>query len=160
MICCSAPCVIEPAVARHVGMMADDLRAADAAEAVAMGCTPREALWRSFRSARYAKVALVRGRVAAMWGLGGPAFASTGHLWIATTPAIEEIRVTFVRECRKEIAIMLAICPELRGVVDDQYRKAKRLLDALGFSLSEPFPYGPNKMPFRHYLMRRETDGV
>ena len=140
---------------RHAAILAATLRAADAAEVAASGVTPQRAVWRSYRRSTYAKTVLVDGEVAAMWGLCGNPFSRIGYPWLLTSPAAERAQTAFLRVGRAEVAFMLSLCPELRGYVDASYAKALRLLEAFGFDLSEEFPFGPNRLPFRQYRMTR-----
>lgn len=146
---------IEPAQHAHIGALARVMRAADVAEVQAAGLTPYAALRRSYRGSTLAKTAFVGGEIAAMWGLDGSPLQKVGRPWILTAPPVERVKVSFLRIARVEVAMMLAVCPELRGYVDAQYHGALRLLSAVGFDLGEEFPFGPNGMPFRQYAMRR-----
>ncbi len=144
--------VAEPA---HIRLLADDLRAADRAEVEAAGMDARKALWRSFRQATLARTAFVDGEIAAMWGVGGCPLGTLGRPWLLTAPPIEHAKVAFVREARYEVREMLTLFTELRGFVDARYQRAIRLLQIMGFNISESFPFGPYGVPFRQYSLRR-----
>lgn len=144
--------VAEPA---HIRLLADNLRVADRAEIEAAGMDGCKALWRSFRQATLARTAFVDGEIAAMYGVGGCPLGTLGRPWLLTAPAIEHAKVAFVREARYEVQEMLTIFSELRGFVDARYQRAVRLLQVTGFSISEPFPFGPYGVPFRQYSMMR-----
>mgnify|MGYP001587154290 CR=1 FL=1 len=146
---------IVPAEPSHVRTLALNLRAGDAAEIEAAGMTAREALWRSYRTATRARTAFVGDEIAAMWGIAGCPLGRIGKPWLLTAPPIEHAKLAILREGRYEVLEMLSIFSELRGYVDGRYHRALRLLDALGFSLSAEFPFGPFGVGFRIYSMRR-----
>lgn len=139
----------------HVAALGGNLRAADLSEIQAAGMTGQRALWRSWRAAYYSSTAVVDGEVAAIWGVGGCPLGRVGRPWLLTSPAVEKVRLAFVREARAEVGKMLIIFPEMRGFVDSRYQGALRLLQTLGFDLSEPLPFGPLGAPFRQYSIRR-----
>lgn len=139
----------------HVSALAAKLRPADNAELYAAGITPECAVAKSYRASTIARVAFVDGEIAAAWGMRGSPLGKIGRPWLLTAPAVERVRISFLRIAQQEVATMLAFCPELRGYVDARYSGALRLLTALGFSLSEEFPFGPHEAPFRRYSMRR-----
>lgn len=140
----------------HVEAMAARLRRADEEEIEAAGLGPRNALWRSYRGSAYAKTAFVGGEAAAMWGMGGCPLGKVGRPWLLTAPAVERAKIAFLREARAEVAMMLSICPELRGYVDAKYSGAIRLLEAIGFMVGPEFPFGPHQAPFRQYTAIRK----
>lgn len=147
--------IILPAEPRHIEALATRLRDGDAAELQCAGLLPTRALWRSWRGSLISRVALVDGEIAAAWGMGGSPFGRIGRPWLLTAPPVERAKIAFLRESRHEVALMLAVCPELRGVVDAAYGRAVRFLGALGFTLGPEFPYGPHEAPFREYRISR-----
>lgn len=150
---------IVPTAIDHIRSIAGQLRAGDAAELRAVGVPPFKSLWRSYRGSTIAKTAFVDGEIAAIWGLDGSPLKRIGRPWLLTAPPVERVKVSFLRIARTEVAMMLALCPELRGYVDGRYDMALRLLLALGFELSAEFPFGPTGAPFRQYTMRRHRSG-
>lgn len=141
----------------HVAALGANLRDGDLSEVQAAGMTGQRALWRSYRAAYYTSTAVVDGEVAAIWGVGGSPMGRIGRPWLLTSPVVERVRLAFLREARFEVGKMLAIYPEMRGFVDSRYKGALRLLQALGFDLSSPMPFGPLGMPFCEYRIRRVT---
>lgn len=139
----------------HVAELGGNLRAADRSELESAGMTGQRALWRSWRAAYYSSTAIVDGEVAAIWGVGGSPMGRVGRPWLLTSPAAEGAKRAFVRVGRTEVGKMLGIYPEMRGFVDSRYKGALRLLQTLGFDLSEPVPFGPFRAPFCQYSIRR-----
>ena len=146
---------IVTATPEHIKALSGNLRADDAAEAQAMGWTGEEAVAASYRTAIFSKALIVKGEVAAAWGMWGTPLGRVGHPWLATAPVAECVKRAFLRVGRAEVASMLAMCPELVGIVDGRYLRAIRLLRVLGFTVSAPFPYGPENVPFCEYRLRR-----
>lgn len=155
-----------PATIAHVYALAAAMRAADAAEAIALGQRPKQLLRASFRMSRYARTAFVaKGRsrpssneewgIAAMWGLYGNILSDTGMPWLVTTAAIERLPVTFVREGRAEVAAMLTLVAQLENHVDAGYTGAVRFLEVLGFTLDAPAPHGVRGALFRRFWKSR-----
>lgn len=146
---------IVPTEPEHIKLLATRLREDDVTELEAAGQTPQKALWRSYRQSSRSKTAFIDGEIAATWGVGGCPLGKVGRPWLLTAPPIEHARIAFLREGRYEVAEMLMTFEELRGFVDGRYHRALCLLDALGFSLSAEFPFGPYNVPFRQYSIRR-----
>lgn len=146
---------ITPTQRHHVAELGQNLRVADLSEVESVGMTGQRALWRSYRAAYYTATAIVDGEVAAVWGVGGSPLSRIGRPWLLTSPAVEKVRLAFVREARYEVGKMLTMFPEMRGFVDSRYKGALRLLQTLGFDLSEPMPFGPLGAPFCRYSIRR-----
>lgn len=146
---------ILPAERAHIAALTGRLRAGDAAELQAAGIPPGRALWRSYRASVFSRVALVDGEIAAAWGMGGSPFGRIGRPWLLTAPPVERAPLAVLRVGRQEVALMLAVCPELRGVVDAAYGRAIRFLVALGFGIGPEFPFGPHEAPFREYRLSR-----
>ena len=139
----------------HVIELGPKLRAADCGELQAAGLTAGKALWRSWRRSLFAKTAFVDGEIAAIWGMGGSPFSAVGRPWLLTAAPVEKVPKAFLQTARQEVRFMLSICPRLLGIVDGRYHRALRLLEMVGFDLSNEFPYGPHEMMFRQYEMRR-----
>ena len=146
---------IIPTEPRHISLLADNLRTEDAMEVQAAGVAPRKALWRSYRQATFARTAFIDDEIGAIWGVGGCALGGIGRPWLLTAPPVEHAKLAFVREGRYAVGEMLITFNELRGFVDGRYARALRFLSALGFELSEEFPFGPHNVPFRRYSIRR-----
>lgn len=144
--------LIRPAVIADVYAIAAHMRAADAAEATVLGKDPRRALRTSFRSSLTpCKVALIDGKPAAIWGLGGDVISEQGAPWLVTTPAVERVPVSFLRIGRAELVLMLEVKPRLENYVAADYAKAVRFLQVLGFNLDAPVPLGPKRALFQRF---------
>lgn len=146
---------ITPSTPAHVRLISVKLRAGDKDEVEAAGLRPGQAVWRSWRGSLFSKVALVDGELAAIWGMGGSPFGKVGEPWLLTTPAVERVKLAFVKTARREVADMLLLCPALQGYVDASYTKAVRLLEMVGFKVENPLPFGRYGAPFRRYRMER-----
>ncbi len=136
------------------------MRPEDAAEFEAVGIDVRTGLRKTFRAALVRNSVFVDGELAAMWGMGGDALSDIGAPWLLTTPAIERVPVSFVRVGRENVAAMLRIKPILVNYVDARYRRACRFVEALGFVLDPPEPYGSKGALFRKFEMRREWASI
>lgn len=133
---------IVPATEDLLRAMAPRLRPLDRREVETLGHSPESGLLDSFRRSLWSRVAVTpSGRPIAAWGLGLiSALGGIGGPWMLSTRLIERHRKDFLRESRRQVAEMHALCPILRGLVDARYAGAVRWMGWLGFT------FGPAKM--------------
>lgn len=148
-------CIIIPAEPFHVHALAEKLRAGDCAEIAGMGITAKRAIWQSYRTSVIVHAGFIDGELAAMFGCAGQILSSVGNPWMLTTAAVEKAPVMFIKQIKREVGLMLQLFPRLQGYVSADYHQACRMLEMVGFSLGEPFPYGVKQAPFREYRMER-----
>lgn len=147
--------VIFPSTLAHVRELGDKLRSGDRKELEIHGDPMRGVLWKTFKGSFLRKTAFVDGELAAMWGVGGAPLGAMGRPWLLTAEAVYKVSpLFFARTYQREVLQMLKIFPVLVNWVDAEYNQAVRLLDIVGFNLSEPEPYGPNGAMFRKFEMR------
>lgn len=144
---------IVPATHEHTRMLV--MREDDRLEMEAAGLGPKKALWRSLQRSLIAKTAFVDGEIAAMWGCGGSISTGIGNPWLMTTEVVERFPVMLIKNVRREVAEMLGAFRKLKGIVPVRYSRACRLLEATGFSLGNPFPFGPYGALFQEYEKTR-----
>lgn len=146
---------IFPSTSAHVRALAAQLRPGDQHEIEIFGFPTNKALWRSFKGSFLRHTAFIDDEIAAMWGVGGAPMGQTGQPWLLTSAAVENIPpLRFVHIYQQEVLRMLKVFPILVNYVDASYTKAVRLLDIIGFNLSEPEPLGPKGAMFRKFEMR------
>jgi hypothetical protein len=124
-----------------IGKLCGTLRYDDLMEITCFGVRPFVVIRKCFKQSHYRKTALVEGRLAAMWGLGGVMLGGKGEPWLLTAPAIERAPLAFVREARVEVARLCDMSRHLEGYCAASYVKAHRLLRILGFNLDEPIEH-------------------
>ena len=123
------------ATKEHVYLMCDSLRQKDRDEIFAAGCGERRAVYRSWRSSIWSKVAITDGSLAAMWGISGNILSGEGCPWFLTTPSVKKIHpVRLARIYSKEVDEMHELFHKLSNIVDSRYLEACRLLELSGFS--------------------------
>ena len=149
-----------PATMSHVYTLAANMRQEDAAEFEAVGIDLKAGLRKTFRAALMRESIFLDGVLAAMWGLGGDALSDIGAPWLLTTPIVERVPVTFVKVGRQNVETMLRLKPILVNYVDARYRRACRFVEALGFVLEPPVPFGPKGALFRRFELRREWASI
>lgn len=132
---------ILPATPTHADHLRENLRAGDRIEVTCLGATPAEALRASLAGSIFARTAILDGRIAAMWGVGGSPLGGVGEPWLLTTPEVERVPVKMVRTARAEVGAMLGLFPELVNYVHAEYRQACRFLEVVGFRLGPAFPF-------------------
>lgn len=139
--------------------LANNLRAADAAEITALGASPKSALRICFRNGILRQTAFVESdgnsEIAAMWGLCGAALSDVGEPYLLTTAAVERVPIATVRAGREAVGRMLRLRRELVGHVDANYTRACRFLELLGFTLGDPRPVAPTGALFRPFKIGR-----
>lgn len=148
---------IMPSLPEHVGMLCDTIRDADAREIEKLGFTPRRGLWRSYRGSISRETAFINGQIAAMWGLGGNPLGETGHPWILTANAANDMPpINFALLYRKKMRDMLKLFPVLQSWVDADHGQCVRLMNIIGFKLVDEKWMGPMKSRFFSYEMRAQ----
>lgn len=141
---------------RHITEVAARMRVADRDEVfAARGVTPAEALSFSLQRSTEAYAVEFDGRAEIMFGVGPISLlAGVGAPWLLGSDVIDREFRHFLRASKWWRDRMLAKYPTLRNVVDDRNDVSKRWLLWLGFVLSEPFPLGAGRTPFRMFEMR------
>ena len=136
--------------------MAPNLRPADRAEVIAAyGSADIEAaLAACVRQSLVARVWVVDGEPACLFGLTGAVMGEVGSPWFLSTALIEKHGRYFARHCRRYLRDMLTMFPTLVNYVDERYACSIRWLQWMGFHLDEPQPYGPLGMPFRRFELK------
>lgn len=153
-------CTTRPSVIADVYALAANLRAGDREEVDAWGVSARDGIRRNFRHAVLRRTYLVDGEIAGMSGLCGTMLGDIGMPYLMTAPCAEKMPLAFVKHASAAVAQMLRHRRRLEGYVAANYTKACRLLEMLGFELSEPRPVGPRGASFRTFVMtRQDQDG-
>lgn len=148
---------IIPAMPQHVLELRSTLREADICEVMRFGLPLRKAMYRSFKNSIFSRVALVDGKIAALWGLSGILLGETGHPWLLTGTQSEAVSpLTFARIYKREVEEMITHFPVLTNWVDAGYNKSVRLLEMIGFTLDDPMPIHGLKSDalFRKFWLR------
>jgi hypothetical protein len=149
--------LIRNSLPSDVAAMKNNLRTGDVQEVMSFGISPERALWQSYRKSMIRKTVLIDGQPAAMFGMAGVTMGETGVPFLLTTPLVEKVSpLRFARIFQEEVLKMLEVFPRLVNYVDSSYDKATRLLDIVGFTLSEPEPYGVQGVKFQRFEMRRK----
>lgn len=150
------PVEIVPATAEHIAWIAPRLRPADREEiAASTVLPPLSALAVSLAGSDQAFTALQDGEPVVVGGVGTVSLLPrTGMPWLLATPAIEEMRVEFLRGTREQVRRIGAGYALLRNHVDARNALSIRWLRWLGFTLHDPVPFGPAGLPFHPFEMR------
>lgn len=148
--------IMVPSRIEDVYRVARALREEDRAEVAAHGDVDARRLLRfNFRNAILRRTYFVDGAIAAMTGLGGGLLSNVGEPYLVTTPAAARVPFSLIRIARESVRDMLGLRDLLRGEVLASYDHACRMLEMIGFTLSEPHPFGPKGVMFRTFTMRK-----
>lgn len=147
---------IVPSNISHAYELSRTLRDQDRQEITCFGRDPKSSIRYAYKTALVNKTALVDGKVAAMWGVGGTILGYTGIPWLLTSNLVEKYPLFFTSLYRKEVKEMLGRFSRLENFVLASYDKSVRLLSISGFNLDEPTPVGPNGVPYRRFWIERK----
>jgi hypothetical protein len=145
----------------HIRAILPLLRDGDREELESAPVAPRHALIRLWRESFVRRCYFVDGEIAAVWGCSGGAgglASDTAEMWLFTTPAVERVPLTFLREARQSIDAMLEHKAVLLSGVMAGYERAERFLQLLGFTLGDPFPCGKHGLFFRQASLTRAVN--
>lgn len=147
---------VEQYSTRHLWQVAADMRSEDKDECLASaGLCPIQSLMWSVDASTYLRSFTVDGSAIAMLGVGAAnLFAPKGRPWLLGTPGIRDHQTWFLKETRSQVSEMLKRHPFLENWVDARNLTSVRWLKWLGFSISEPEPYGVAQLPFHKFEMR------
>lgn len=148
---------VVPAELEHVEPIVANARPADVAELWAIArATPRQCLEHGLRASVPALTALIDDAPVAMWGVTPASIlGGIGAPWMVGTTALDSFAAQkdLLRLSRPGVAQMRALFPVLINVVDERNAAAHRWLRWLGFTLGEPLPMGPDRLPFRAFYL-------
>lgn len=127
---------------QHIRMMAGCMHQRIADTALRLGIAPHKALWRSYKESIICLTAFINGEIAAIWGIGGTLFGEIGHPWLVLSPEADDypMRVAFIY--KKELQKMAKMFPVLEDFVDESHEKAVRMLELMGFKMTERITVG------------------
>lgn len=148
---------VEPATEAHAAQLAAHIRPEDAAEMMAShGLEPLAGLQMALRSSTTAKAILDGERVVAMFGTA-PVGEEKGiaSVWLLAANAVKSLPLAFFRVCRKELPRLAKAGVVLANMILATNLRALRLVEALGFEVLEPVPFGVSGLPFHPILLRR-----
>jgi hypothetical protein len=130
--------------------LAPRLREEDAAECWRLDRSgPTESLADSLDSSAEAWAAELDGVVIGLWGVRPHSVVlGVGMPWMLGAPEIARSPRLLVRGSRHYCDRWLTAYRLLVNVVDARYTKAIRWVRSLGFTVSEPYPVGPDGHPF------------
>jgi hypothetical protein len=138
----------------HIAPLAATMRDEDVAELRRFGLTPYMGLWKSYCASIIRRVALIDGEVVAMFGVCGSLLGVSAHPWLLSSDKVKQYPLVAASMYRKEVRSMLKVFNVLEGFVIASYSNYLRLLHLVGFTVSEPVPYGKDNELYCHFVMR------
>lgn len=148
---------IVPALPCHAELIAENVREADRRELWAAACkTPADVMNQALDRSVLAWTGFIDGNPVCMFGVTpGAPLSGCGIPWMVGTKHLDRYATLFLRRCRPVVEEMLDGYDLLHNYVDNRNVRAIHWLKWLGFTMGEPEPYGPFRMPFRAFEMRR-----
>lgn len=142
-----------PALREHIQPVSDRVRQKDADEIYAVGgWTVKESLEWGFDNSLYVSTILLDGEPIAILGVTPYMLLSEiGVPWMIASEKTKEIPVQFLRISMRFVRAVMMRFPRLVNYVDDRHSEAIRYLEAVGFTVHEPEPYGYLNLPFRRF---------
>lgn len=136
----------------HVTLLRQNLRKDDANEILRFGISIERALWRSYRASVIRKTIFIDDKIAAMYGCMGSFLSDSGIPWLITTQEVYKVSpLKFTRIYQQNVEEMLRVFQSLENYVDSEYHAAIRMLDIVGFTISEPEEYGAKRSLYRKF---------
>lgn len=137
------------------------LRAEDQEECHALGVLPDKALLDSIEmSTSCFSIIGRKGSVIGMFGCGPSALKndslSIGSVWLLGSPAIQDIRYTFLRQCRHWTGVLHTDYDVLWNWADARNTVHVKWLKWLGFKIIQTAPIGINREQFHQFLRIKE----
>ena len=149
---------VRDSVASDVIVMQDRLRQIDVDEIWASNRhTPQEALSASL-SISIECLTVVKGGVpVAMFGIAPTEImGKTASIWLLGTNELTDIQFRFLRHSRRFIRLFLESYPTLYNWVDARNTVSIEWLKWCGAEVMDAAPYGPDKLPFHLFVIKRE----
>lgn len=152
---------LTPATETHIEQMLGRIRQADIDEfAAGYSLTPEAGMRTGIKVSSHCWAGMWRNRPIAIAGMHAASMVGDhAHPWMVATRDIErpEVLRPFLEVSRGVVRYMASIYPVMDNWVDARNRKAIRWLKWLGFEMGEPEPFGPQGLPFRHFIWRTDV---
>jgi hypothetical protein len=147
---------ITNALPEHVECLGHRLRQADLDEVWASDhSTGYEALKESLARSEIAYSVFYKGKVIAMFGVAPIGLLGGGMPWLLGSDEIEEVKIPFARYSRKFVEYFIEKYMYLENCADSRNTVALEWLRFCGFTIQEARPFGPDKVPFHRFFMKR-----
>lgn len=142
----------------HADTIVGNLRAADFDELfAATGMDPDDVLLESWRKSDRRWSIIRRREVIGVFGLIPlTLLGKIGVPWLLGTNALDDIKVSIVKQARGVVDYMLSLYPVLANFTDVEHYQSHRLLGYLGFRIDlEPRSHGPFRHQFYYFEKKR-----
>lgn len=147
---------VEPATQAHAAQLAADIRPEDRAEMMAShGLEPLTGLQLALRVSKTSKAILDGPTVLAMFGVAHAEGDQAASVWLLAANSVRRLPIAFMRVCARELSLLAAAWGRLVNMVWTENKRALRLVQALGFEVLEPVPFGVSGLPFHPIVLRR-----
>lgn len=140
----------------HIPLVASRMRIKDREEVRASGgFDPESALVSALAHSEFARVAYIRGEVAAMFGVARVPTMEAAIPWLLTTDTVDRYPLTFYRASKIVFRELREAYPDLVQYVDARHTSALSWAKRLGFDVAEkPMPFGKKGHPFHRIALR------
>ena len=147
----------EPAHEGHVAILAPRVREADRREIwAASHRDPEHALAHGLRLSDRAWAGYGDGRLACLFGVGPASLLGrVGVPWLIGSDDLVRHQTAFLRRSRPVLATLFDGYDVLTNFVDARNEASIRWLGWLGFRFGDPAPFGPDRLPFYRFELKR-----
>ncbi len=148
--------VFREATEADAEIIGKNLRSADRKEMLYLGIDPEYAVKYSLAVSDYAWTAgFEQGGPFFIFGVSAGTIREAGIVWAMGTDVCFSVPAEMLYHGKKKIAELLEICPVLENYVAADNIHAVNWLEHVGFTLSDPEPYGKYGKPFRKLVIRK-----
>lgn len=121
--------------------------------------TPEQSLRYSLKNSVFAFSVICGDDVVAMGGVLTPEdlLSNVAPIWFLTSKTLDKIELSFLRQCRKFVKMMLDIYPTVYNWVDCRNKPAIKWLKWIGASFGETAPFGMDNIMFQYFQFTKKV---
>lgn len=144
-----------PSTPEDVIDLAPRLRAEDLREVETInGCSGLTALSDGLRTSDECVTIEHEGRVIGMFGVA-PLDPGVGAIWLLASDELPKIRWAFLKKTRPWIQYFLTKYPTLTNMVDSRNTQHVKWIKWAGFTFTNTYELGPERVPFLEFYLER-----
>lgn len=151
-----ASVLFRKATDEDIRFVGERLREADRQEVIALGADPAFAVRCSTLFSDEAYTGLIDGEPSMIFGVGQPILGDTASVWALGTDNCSRHPREMLKFGKLLVQDFLTRYPRMENWCDARYEAAIRWLRKIGFTVSEPVPYGEKEALFCRLSVSKE----